>query len=177
NYYLFAMDRRNGYYRRLVRRSGGINTVLAADSATYNVNQWYAVGVQANGGSIAISLNGATLFSVNDPNPLLTGKIALYSWADQATYFDDILVTALGSVSNISVSVVPSSASLNASLTQQFSATVTGTTNTAVTWASNPGGVGGVSSSGLYTAPALIPSQQNVTVTATSVADSTRLAS
>jgi len=177
NYYLFAMDRRNGYYRRLVRRSGGINTVLATDSGSYNVNQWYTVGVQANGGNIAISLNGTTLFSVNDPNPLLAGKIALYSWADQATYFDDILVTALGSVSNISVSVVPSSASLNASLTQQFSATLTGTTNTAVTWASNPGGVGGVSSSGLYTAPALIPSQQNVTVTATSVADSTRLAS
>src|ERR1019366_3691066 len=57
------------------------------------------------------------------------------------------------------VSVTPSSASLIASQTQQFTATVTGTTNAGVTWLVNPA-VGSVSSRGLYTAPSSVTSQQ-----------------
>jgi uncharacterized repeat protein (TIGR03803 family) len=66
--------------------------------------------------------------------------------------------------------------------TQEFTATVTGTSNTAVTWSVNStvGGsstVGSVSSTGLYTAPDFVPSSGSVTVTATSQADSTKSAS
>jgi len=68
------------------------------------------------------------------------------------------------------VSVSPPSATLTASQTQQFTATVTGNADTAVTWAINPN-VGSISPAGLYTAPSTISSSQNVTVTATSVAD------
>ncbi len=69
----------------------------------------------------------------------------------------------------VAVSVSPTSATVSAGLTQQFIATVTGTGNTAVTWSVTPS-VGTVSSSGLYTAPASNPTQQTVTVKATSVA-------
>jgi len=56
--------------------------------------------------------------------------------------------------------------------TQQFTATVTGTTNTAVTWAITAGGTtDSISSTGLYTAPTAAPAGP-VTVTATSEADS-----
>jgi len=40
-----------------------------------------------------------------------------------------------------------------------------------MTWSINPAGVGTMSASGLYTAPATIATEQTVTVTATSVAD------
>src|SRR5207248_10744996 len=54
-----------------------------------------------------------------------------------------------------------------------------GTSNTGVTWSANAvqGGnstVGTISSSGLYTAPAVAPNPSNVTISAVSVADSTK---
>src|SRR5438477_8256518 len=65
---------------------------------------------------------------------------------------------------------------------QQFTATVTNTNNTAVTWQVNgvPGGnatAGTISSVGLYTAPAAVPSPATVTVRAVSQADATKSAS
>jgi RHS repeat-associated protein len=76
----------------------------------------------------------------------------------------------------VSVSVAPPTATLYAAHTQQFSVTVANASNTAVNWAISPAGIGTVSSSGLYTAPASITSQQTVTITATSQADSTKSA-
>ena len=73
----------------------------------------------------------------------------------------------------VSVSVSPATVSLSPSQQQQFSATVTGTTSTAVVWSMNPS-LGSLSSSGLYTAPSTITSGQTVTVTATSVANSSK---
>jgi len=73
----------------------------------------------------------------------------------------------------ISVSVSGSSSTRLGSTTQ-FTATVTGTANTSVSWQVN-GVMGGsaangtISSSGLYTAPAVMPSATSVTVTAVSV--------
>jgi hypothetical protein len=59
--------------------------------------------------------------------------------------------------------------------TAQFNANVTGTTNTAVSWAVTGGSADGtISSAGLYTAPANVPNPATVTVTATSQADSTK---
>jgi hypothetical protein len=71
----------------------------------------------------------------------------------------------------VSVSVSPTSASLQTGAQQLFSASVSGTSNTGVTWSSTGGSV---SSTGLYTAPS---SAGTYTVTATSVADSTKSAS
>jgi hypothetical protein len=77
------------------------------------------------------------------------------------------------------VTVDPASASVSVGLTQQFTASVTGTSNTAVTWSVGGSGCSGtacgtISASGLYTAPAAVPSPATVTVTATSAADPTK---
>jgi hypothetical protein len=74
----------------------------------------------------------------------------------------------------LSMTISPSSASLNAGQTQQFSASITHNPNTAVTWTISPANSGSISSSGLYAAPAVVSSQQTVTATATSVADPTK---
>jgi MSHA biogenesis protein MshQ len=64
---------------------------------------------------------------------------------------------------------------LTANQTSQFTATVTGTSNTAVTWSINP--LVGSILNGLYQAPASITVAQAITVTATSVADGSKSAS
>ena len=61
--------------------------------------------------------------------------------------------------SSVSVSISPTSQTVGYGATQQFTATVTGATNTGVTWSVSSSGsssssqIGTVSSSGLYTAP------------------------
>lgn len=73
---------------------------------------------------------------------------------------------------SIQVAVNPSSVNLTLSQSQQFTATVTGTANTAVTWSVVQGvGGGTINQSGLYTAPA---TPGTYTVRATSVANSSR---
>src|SRR5580698_6547792 len=82
----------------------------------------------------------------------------------------------------IAVSISPTTAQIVAGKTQQFTATVVNTTNTAVTWTVSGTGCSGaacgtVSSSGLYAAPGSVPNPAQVKVTATSVADSSKSAS
>lgn len=83
-----------------------------------------------------------------------------------------------------SVAVSCASATVNVGQTSQCSATVQGTGNysSAVTWSVNSvaGGnatVGTVSTTGLYTAPATVPTPFTVALTATSVTDTTKSAS
>jgi hypothetical protein len=88
----------------------------------------------------------------------------------------------------VSVTISPSVISLATMATQPFTATVTGSTNTGVTWQVN-GVSGGNSTSGLvsttvlntanealYLAPASVPSPASVSVTAISQADPTKSA-
>ena len=82
----------------------------------------------------------------------------------------------------VAVTITPTTASLAIGATQQFTDTVTGSSNTGVTWSVNclNGGnstCGTISNSGLYTAPNTLSSPGPVTVTAISQADSTKQAS
>ncbi len=75
--------------------------------------------------------------------------------------------------SHVSISISPTRASVASGATQQFTATVTGTNNKAVTWSAT---AGSISSSGLFTAPT-VTANTTVTVTATSQADPSKTAS
>jgi len=89
---------------------------------------------------------------------------------------DTASLTLLPSAAKVTVAINPAGKNLDATQTQQFSATVTGTTNTSVAWSLSPS-VGTISSSGLYTAPASVSAPQTIAVTATSAASSTATAS
>ncbi len=93
-----------------------------------------------------------------------------------ATSAADSTKTASATVSlqPVVVTVGPGFVGLGATATATFSASVTGTGNTAVTWSMSPNV--GTLVNGTYTAPASISSAQNVTITATSVADTTKAA-
>jgi hypothetical protein len=79
----------------------------------------------------------------------------------------------------IAVSVTPKTMNRFPGQQQQFSASVTGSTNTAVTWQVN-GATGGsasagmIDANGMYTAPAAVPNPAAVTVSAVSQADITK---
>jgi hypothetical protein len=82
----------------------------------------------------------------------------------------------------ISVAVLPASVTVPLNTTQQFTAKVDGTSNQAVTWSVSGTGCSGntcgtISSSGLYAAPASLPSPPTVTVSAASADDPTKIGS
>jgi hypothetical protein len=92
-------------------------------------------------------------------------------------------------VGQVQVSISPTLVTLATLATQQFTATVTGTTNTAVTWQVNgvAGGnqtvglitttIPGTAGESLYLGPSSVPSPVTVSVTAVSQADPTKSAS
>ena len=104
---------------------------------------------------------GAVAFNVRQPGP-------------GAVSGEKVSVTVVATV--ITVAVAPTAASVNLSATKAFTATVTGSSNTAVTWyvngiAGGSAATGTISSAGLYTAPTALPSPATVTVKAISVAN------
>jgi hypothetical protein len=76
-------------------------------------------------------------------------------------------------VASVAVSITPPTASVASGGTAQFTASVSNTSNLSVTWSATQGAI---SSTGLYTAPA-VSANATVTIAATSVADPTKSAS
>ena len=75
----------------------------------------------------------------------------------------------------VQVAIAPAAITLFGGQTQQFTATVQGAANPAVTWSLSPA-TGEISAAGLYRAPAVIAAPASVTVRAVSVADPQRAA-
>jgi hypothetical protein len=158
-------------------------------------NAVYVVSYHTNTGFYSADLNYFAAASFNNPplhalsSPASGGNgVYLYTAASAfptqtysgANYWVDVVFTP--AALPVSISVSPTSASVPAGATQQFTATVQNTTNTNVTWQVN-GVTGGdsahgtISAAGLYTAPSTVPSPPAVTVTAISQADTTKSAS
>jgi len=122
---------------------------------------------------------GNTTVGTISTTGLYTAPEAAGQHAITATSAADTTKSASATVTvtqTISVAVTPASASIQAGATQQFQATITGSSNTAVTWSvdgvtSGNETVGTISTAGLYTAPSTAGQH---TITATSVADTTK---
>jgi len=138
--------------------TGGTQQFTATVTGSSNT----AVTWSATGGSVSSS----GLYTA--PNTAGTYSVTATSAAD-STKSASATVTVSAPV--VAVSIAPGSTSLPTGGTQQFTATVTGSSNTAVTWSATGGTV---SSSGLYSAPS---ATGTYAVTVTSVADSTKSAS
>lgn len=111
------------------------------------------------------------------PNPATVHVTATSK--DSATSGAGVVVTILA---GISVSISPLNANVSVNATQQFTASVQNTTNTAVTWSLGGAGCSGatcgtIANTGLYTAPSAVPNPATVTVTATSQANTGKSAS
>ena len=157
-----------------------ITFAAPASPVTYGVSPIALSASSSSGLAVTFSvvsgpgtISGSTL-TITGPGTVVVAANqagnADYAAATQVT--KSIVIT-----SAVSITVAPSSAALSAGQVQQFTATVSNTSNTAVNWTISPVGVGSINPSGLYTAPATISTQQTVTATATSQADSAQSAS
>lgn len=90
DHYLFALDRERAY-RRLVRVTGGVYTILAADGYVYELNSDITVSIEAIGSRLRVYQDGELVFDVTDTTHL-QGGIGLYCWAVQGARFSDIRV-------------------------------------------------------------------------------------
>ncbi len=95
NYYRFSWDKQRSY-RRLVKKVGGVFTLLAEDALPYAQGQTYQVEILAAGDLIEVRIDGALIFSVTDAD-LTQGTIATYAWGNVGARFDDIRITDLAS--------------------------------------------------------------------------------
>ena len=151
--------------------SESYNAVLAVGGGKFP----YHFSVKTGALPPGISLNPATgSFS---GKPTSAGTFSFEVIVTDAPNLDQgnkTFVIAVGSGGgNVKISVSPASATLLSNQKQQFTATVSGTSNTGVKWSAT---AGSVDASGLYTAPT-VTSQTNVVVNATSNADSSKSAS
>jgi hypothetical protein len=160
-------------------KPGGQAQFSATGSAD-NVVIWSITGSGCSGISCGrITSDGLYTAPTAAPNPLVVAVVAT-SLAD-LTQFGSASVT-IGTTVSVAVTVSPAVATVVQSRQQQFSAVVTGSSNTAVKWTVSGTGCsaaacGTITSGGLYTAPAVIPKPPQVTVRATSVAAPTKSAS
>src|SRR5213082_646838 len=159
--------------------TGGTQQFTATVNTSNTAVTWQVNGVTGGNATVgAISSSGLYTAPGVVPNPA-TVTVTAVSQAD-ATKSAAAQVT-ITAATTVSVTISPTSATVAAGGTQQFSAVVQNTSNTAVTWQVNgvTGGnatVGAISSSGLYTAPGVVPNPATVTVTAVSQADATKSA-
>jgi hypothetical protein len=142
---------------------------------------------------VALAMDQSMPGVVWSSSPVGVGSITpagLYSAPATIASLQFVTVTATNSANNaqtssasvtlyppVSVAMAPNSVALGPSQTQQFAATIQNASYAGLIWSTVPPGTGSITDTGLYTAPATIAIQQNVTVTATSVADGTKSAS
>ncbi|PYU08713.1 MAG: hypothetical protein DMG34_01220 [Acidobacteria bacterium] len=150
-------------------------------NATNTAVTWQVNGVTGGDSTHGIiSASGLYTAPSSVPNPATVTLSAVLQ--TDPTKSASATVTITASQNPVVISISPIVASVVTSKTQPFTATVTNTTNTAVTWQVN-GVTGGdsthgtISASGLYTAPSAVPNPATLTVSAISQADPTKSAS
>ena len=126
-----------------------------------------AVTWTATGGTI----NSSGMFTAASVTVATTATVTATSVADPTKHAQATITVNPAQVA-VSVTVSPTSSSIISAGTQQFTAIVTNTSNTAVTWTAAGGTI---TSSGMFTAPSVTAST-TATITATSVADATKFA-
>jgi hypothetical protein len=160
-------------------------TLTLTASVTGTTNTAVTWSVSGGSGNGTITSTGAYTAPATVPNPAKV-TITATSQAD-TTKSGSFTVTVKASASGILVSVQPATATVSDFRSQQFTASVTGSSNTAVTWQVNgvTGGsqkLGFVSSAGLFVAPSAVPTKSDnqgntvtttLSVTAVSQADTT----
>lgn len=145
------------FYRIRLDASGAIPTgqqIVANDQIMPEGTQYQATIYDANSNIVF----GPQMVTICGPDPINLNQVIVVSTAPPP---------------QVSVSISPTSATLQSGQTQQFTVTVTNTANHAVTFAAT---LGTITAGGLYTAPT-VTTTTAVTVAATSVVDPSKSAS
>jgi hypothetical protein len=160
---IYIADTENAAIREVVPATGFIQTIAGIPATA---GGFPTPGFSGDGGT-------ATSAELDAPSGVfgtLTGKVLI---ADTNNARIRELAPA-----QLTVTVAPSTATVVLNALQQYTATVTGNANTAVSWFVNgvEGGnstIGTISTTGLFQAPATLPSPATVTIIAVSQVDNT----
>jgi hypothetical protein len=158
----------------------GSTLQFTADVSGYSdISLTWQVNGQNGGNSTVGTISSSGLYkppaTVPNPSQVTVTAVSNANTSDTAS-------VGINITSGVTMSVSPATADLMPGKTQQFTATVVGNSNTAVTWAvaGVSGGnstVGTISSQGIYTALATLTSApQSVAVTTTAAVDATKSA-
>jgi len=152
----------------------------AVNNTTNTAITWQVNGINGGNATVGtIAPNGLYTAPASVPTPASV-TVKAVSVADTSKSGNaSVTVSARPA---ITVSVSPPTASVAITATQTFTATVANSSNSAVSWQVNgiAGGnasLGTISASGIYVAPAAVPSPATVSVVAVSVADGTKTGS
>jgi lysophospholipase L1-like esterase len=94
NYYRFSWDKEHSY-RRLVKVENGVFTLLAEDFVPYMQWRNYEIEMMVTGDTVGVVVDGEPLFGglvIDNSTALTSGSIALYSWNNSVSVFDNIFV-------------------------------------------------------------------------------------
>ena len=157
----------------------GTQQFTATVANTSDTSVTWDVNGTAGGNSTVGTIDSAGLYTApaSVPNPATVTVTAVSNFDNAKS--DSAAVTVFPPVE---VTVSPTIISVVTNATQQFTATVANAADISVTWQVNgvTGGnatVGTIDALGLYTAPAMVPDPETVTVTALSNEDNTKSAS
>ena len=148
-------------------------------AGTYTSAQTVAINTATSGASIRYTTDGSTpsetVGTLYGAPVMVNATTTINAIAFKTGMTDSTMATATYTLL-ISVTISPTWVTLSGGQTQQFTATVTNASDPGVTWSLSLSGYGTISATGLYTGPASVTASQNITVTATSVADPTKSA-
>lgn len=136
-------------------------------------------------GSTALTTTRVSSTQLTATGTAASGQVGNVSVAvknpDPGTVTSGTMTAKVVASSGISVQISPSSITMHAADTTQFTVSVTGTSDTTVVWAINNSGgnptLGYPNGLGTYTAPLTVPNPNTLTLTATSHADPTKIGS
>ena len=163
--------------------------VPKASAVTISIAQHSMVLTAGQSAQFTAVVSGATNTGVNWSLTPNVGTIfrGLYTAPATVTSTQNVVLTAISQADPtkkayvgvqlqpagaVSLSMLPASAALSGGQSATFTPTVTGSSNTAVTWSLST--AVGTITNGVYQAPAIVASATTVTLTATSVADPTK---
>lgn len=189
---LFIADTQNSRVRELISTVavtvqpissilafGGTQQFLATVTGASNANVTWQVNGVTGGSTAAGTISDLGLYQAPASDPGSGITVTAISNANGTTSGSSQVTLAAAGAPAISVTTTPSGVTVVYTSTKQaFAANVTGETNTAVSWEVNgtPGGdstAGTIDNTGAYSAPATVPTQALIMITAVSQADAT----
>jgi hypothetical protein len=90
NYYRLSISSQDGY-RRLIKKTAGVVSVLAETTGGYLVGVDFRLTVEAIGQRLRAFFDTTKLFDVSDPDHA-QGRVGLYTWADDDVRFDSLRI-------------------------------------------------------------------------------------
>ena len=148
-------------------------SVIGANSGDFNQNNNCPIT------PASLAAGSACTVNVTFTPSILGGETAMLSISDYVQGSPQTINLFGNGLGSIAVAVSPVSAMLQTGAIQQFTATVSNTSNSSVTWSVNGiqggnGTIGTIDMNGNYAAPLALPNPSSVTITATSQADPTK---